>query len=124
MKISITYLLPTAKTFKKREQLLKSLSQILGSKATELEVLYYCLAFLNSPYAQEALVSGRRPTPKGSYQISEDYLKEIPVVLLSRREEVEDILACVQQLVHGVTGGEKAVLETRLSKLVTPLLTA
>jgi hypothetical protein len=117
------YLLPTDTTFKVREQLHRRLSEVLGRKASEMEVLCYCLAFLNSSYAQEALVS-RRPTPKGSYQISEEYLKEIPVVLPSRSEVAEDILACVQQLVHGVTGGEKAVLETRLSKLVTTLLTA
>jgi hypothetical protein len=117
------YLLPTEKTSKKREQLLKNLSEIMGLGMSELEVFCYCLAFLNSPYAQKVLAS-RRPTPKGSYQISEEYLKEIPVVLPSRREELEDILACAQQLIHGVTGGEKAVLETRLSKLVTTLLSA
>ena len=118
------YLLPTDNTFKAREQLRESLSQVLGHDASELEVLYYCLGFLNSPYAQEALVSGRRPTPKGSYQISEEYLKEIPVVLPSRRKEVEDILACVYQLVQGVTRGQKAVLEARLSEHVTTLLSA
>jgi hypothetical protein len=117
------YLLPTNTTFKVRERLHKSLSEVLGRDANELEVFCYCLAFLNSPYAQKVLIS-RRPTPKGSYQISEEYLKEIPVVLPSRSEVAEDILACVQQLVHGVTGGEKAVLETRLSKLVTTLLIA
>jgi len=117
------YLLPTKKTLKKREQLLKGLSQILGREVSELEVLYYYLAFLNSPYARQVLVS-RRPTPKGSYQISEEYLKEIPVMLPSRRDEIEDVLECVQQLVHGMTGGEKAVLEIRLSKLVATLLTA
>lgn len=117
------YLLPTEKTFKAREKLCNTLSQTLGRKASELEILCYCLAFLNSPYAQEVLFS-RRPTPKGSYQISEEYLKEIPVVLPTTREEAEEILACVQQLVHGVTGGKKAVLETRLFKLVTTLLKA
>ena len=79
---------------------------------------------MNSPYAQETLVSGRRPTPKGSYQISEEYLKEIPVTLPSTREQAEEILSCVKELVHGTAGGQKAVLEARLSKLIMSLLSA
>jgi hypothetical protein len=117
------YLLPTDNTFKAREQLRKSLSEVLDREANDLEVLCYCLAFLNSPYAQKVLAS-RRPTPKGSYQVSEDYLNEIPVVLASKREEVEEMLACVEQLVHGVTGGQKAVLEARLFERVMALLSA
>jgi len=116
------YLLPTDKTAKGREQLRQRLSQILGRDVSQLEVLQYCLAFLNSLFAQETLVSGRRPTPKGSYQISEEYLREIPVVILPNRGEVEEILECVERLTKGVTRGEKAILETRLSRRVMALL--
>jgi hypothetical protein len=97
---------------------------VLDRKVSDLEVLYYCLAFMNSQYAQKTLVSGRRPTPKGSYQISEEYLKEIPIALPTTPEQAEEILSCVQELIHGMTGGQKAVLETRLSKLIMSLLSA
>ncbi len=116
------YLMPTDKTFKRREELRQGLSQVLGREADDMEVLCYCLAFMNSPYAQETLVSGRRPTPKGSYQISEEYLKEIPVALPSTREQAEEVLSYVKELVRGTAGGQKAVLETRLYKLVMNLL--
>lgn len=116
------YLLPTDKTSKRREELRRGLSRVLGREASGLEILCYCLAFMNSPYAHESLVSGRRPTPKGSYQISEEYLKEIPVVLPSTREQAEEILSCVKELVDGATGGQKTVLESRLSKLTMSLL--
>ena len=116
------YLMPTDRTFKQREEIRKALSQVLGHKAGDIDVLSYCLAFMNSPYAQKTLTSGRRPTPKGSYQISEGYLKEIPVALPSTQEQAEVILSCVKELVQGVTGGHKAVLETRLAKHVMTLL--
>lgn len=118
------YLLLTDKTFKRREELRQSLSQVLDHEANEIDVLSYCLAFMNSPYAQKTLTSGRRPTPKGSYQISEEYLKEIPVVLPSTQEQAEVILTCVKELVRGVTGGQKSVLEARLTKQVMTLLSA
>lgn len=116
------YLIPTDKTFKRREELRQGLSHVLGREADDMEVLCYCLTFMNSPYAQEVLISGRRPTPKGSYQISEEYLKEIPVALPSTREQAEEILSCVKELVRGTAGGQKAMLETRLYKLVMNLL--
>jgi len=116
------YLLPTDSTFKRREELRQALSQVLNREAHDMEVLCYCLAFMNSPYAQETLVSGRRPTPKGSYQISEEYLKEIPVALPSTKEQAEEILSIAKDLVSGTSGGQKAVLETRLAKLVMTLL--
>jgi hypothetical protein len=118
------YLLATDKTFKRREELRQGLSQVLGREANDMDVLCYCLAFMNSPYAQETLVSGRRPTPKGSYQISEEYLKEIPVALPSTPEQAKEILSYVKELVHGTAGGQKAVLEAQLSKLVMALLSA
>lgn len=118
------HLLPSDSTFKRREEMRTSLSQVLGREVDDMEVLCYCLAFMNSPYAQETLVSGRRPTPKGSYQISEEYLKEIPVALPSTREQAEEILSCVKALVPGTAGGQKAVLEARLSKLIMSLLSA
>jgi hypothetical protein len=118
------YLLATDKTFKRREELRQGLSHVLSREADDMEVLCYCLAFMNSPYAQETLVSGRRPTPKGSYQISEEYLKEIPVALPSTQEQAEEILFLVKELVSGTAGGQKAVFEARLSKLVMSLLSA
>lgn len=115
------YLLPTKRTTKVRGQLRRHLSQVLHRKVTWVEVLDYCLAFLNSPFAQKILVS-RRPTPKGSYQISEQFLREIPIVLARKREDGEFILQSVQRLTEGVGGGERITLEARLSEKTMALL--
>ena len=119
---SCQYLLPTSKTSKPREKLRQKLSNVLGREVRDIEVLCYCLSFMNSPCAQQSLVSGRRPTPKGSYQISEEYLKEIPVALPSTRDQAEEILSIAHELVSGTATGQRAVLETGLSKLVMALL--
>ncbi len=114
--------MPTNRTYKRREELRKGLFQVLGREIGDTEVLRYCLAFMNSSYAHKESVTGRRPTPKGSYQISEEYFKDIPVSLPSTREEGEEILSSVKKLVRGTVGGQKALLEARLSELVTNLL--
>jgi hypothetical protein len=86
------------------------------------ETLLYCLAFLNSPYAQDRLVSGRRPTPKGFYQISEEFLKEIPVALPRDKKEGESIIATVRLLVEGMDPEETTKEEARLSRIVAGIL--
>lgn len=115
------YLLPTAKTGRGREILRGALSSALGRQPSETEVLQYCLAFLNSSYAQE-LLTRRRPTPKGSYQISVKYLSEIPLVPPSSRKDAESILQRVNRLTQAPPLGERTVIEARLNETVERLL--
>jgi len=96
----------------------RELSGVLGRDVTRDEAMLYCLAFLNSPYAQERLVAGRLPTPKGFYQISEDFLKEIPVVLPPDRTVGEQIIAFTKRLVDGMEPEDAEKEEGRLFPLV------
>jgi len=74
---------PTKKTDCTWREFQKAMANALRRKMSDddllLYCLRYCLAFLNSKYAQERLTTGHRPTPKGSYTITEEYLKEIPI---------------------------------------------
>ena len=86
----------------------------MGRELTREEAILYGLAFPNSPYAQERLVSGRLPTTKGFYQVGEEFLKEIQVVLPIDRTTGEKIIASVKRLVAGLdtakVKSEEAVL--------------
>lgn len=115
------YMLPTRKTEKGRTALHEALTETLGRTASDVDVLHYCLAFLNSQRAQRALAR-RRPTPMGSYQIGEQYLSEIPVVLPTSRNDAENIIEVVARLTQGAPPGERAILEDRLDKIVSRLL--
>jgi Eco57I restriction-modification methylase/N-6 DNA Methylase len=70
---------PTKKTSLAWEEFRKLTEQTVGDRVPKEDLLRYCLAFLNSTYAQGRLTTGHRPTPKGSYAITEGYLKEIPI---------------------------------------------
>jgi hypothetical protein len=69
-------------------------------------------------------VTGRRPTPKGYYQISEGYLSEIPIALPGRRQDVEGILRAVDRLVTETDQGTVANAERELFRIVWRLLSA
>jgi hypothetical protein len=115
------YLLPSRSTAGAMQEFRRDLSRVLRREATDLDALQYCLAFLNSPYAEERLVTGRRPTPKGYYQISEAYLREIPIALPRHKKEAELILTKAQHLVKG-TGPAGRTSEDDLFRAVTRLL--
>jgi hypothetical protein len=76
----------------------KTVNSIVGKELTKKELLQYCLAFMNSKYAQERLVAGHRPTPKGSYAITEAYLKEIPIPAPRDKNTILGIIHIVDQL--------------------------
>jgi hypothetical protein len=73
------YIQPTPLTRSRYVQLRKQLSAALHDEASSEDILKYCLAFLNSAYAQQRLVTGHRPTPKGYYTVKNQYLEEIPI---------------------------------------------
>jgi hypothetical protein len=105
------------------ESFSRELSGVLGRDVTKEDAILYCLAFMNSPYAQERLISGRLPTPKGFYQVSEEFLKEIPVALPGDRKTGERIIASVKRLVEGREPGEAEKEEARLFQLLQEVLT-
>lgn len=89
---------PTKKTQRAWDDFQEKMSKVMGRKLTKKELLQYCLAFMNSNYAQKRLVTGHRPTPKGSYQITEAYMKEIPIPVPSDKKTVKKIIDLVDDL--------------------------
>ncbi len=99
------------------------LTQRIGRSLPLGEVLLYFLAFLNSPASAFLLRTGRGKTPKGSYAVTEDYLRSIPIALPSTPEEGEAILAAVRILVDRNTDPEtRATTEAELFRRVLALL--
>jgi hypothetical protein len=74
------------------QEFTNQISKALGRRATALEALQVALAFGNSQYAQEILVTGRRPTPKGSYQITDEFLKEVEIPPLNKADCIESLI--------------------------------
>ncbi|MGC2742768.1 MAG: N-6 DNA methylase [Candidatus Angelobacter sp.] len=89
---------PTKKTERAWEDFGSQMNEVLGRKLTKKELLQYCLAFMNSRYAQQRLVTGHRPTPKGSYAITEAYMKEIPIPAPSDKRRIKKIMDLVDAL--------------------------
>ncbi|MGB9074730.1 MAG: N-6 DNA methylase [Terriglobales bacterium] len=92
---------PTKKTQRAWQDFEQKMNKVVGTKLSEKELLQYCLAFMNSDYAQQRLVTGHRPTPKGSYAITEAYMKEIPIPVPSDKKTLRQIIDSVDAL-----GGE------------------
>jgi hypothetical protein len=84
------------------------------------------LGFLNSNYAQQRLVTGHRPTPKGSYAITEAFMKEIPIPVPSNKKLVKKIIGLVDDLERKTfvlpNKDEVQEMEERLQTLVDEAL--
>lgn len=113
---------PTAKTEQGYRRLHKQIGDLLGERVTLVEVLKYCLAFLNSSYAQERLVTGHLPTPKGFYAISDKYLHEIPIPPPPDKQQTRTILDLVTKLIKAKDEAETVSLETKLGEIVNTAL--
>jgi hypothetical protein len=100
----------------------KQLSEVVGKQVNEEDVLRYCLAFLNSKYAQERLTTGRRPTPKGAYAVTEEYLGEIPIPPPPKNQTTVKILDLVDKLVTGTDEKESILLETDLARMANNII--
>jgi hypothetical protein len=111
------YLQPATKANAGYTALRGKLSKAIGKPASPQSVLKYCLAFLNSNDANERLRS-RRPTPKGSYQVTEDYLREISIPMPDKRSATA-VLKLITQLVAAKTEAEREGLERELGKHTT-----
>jgi hypothetical protein len=114
------YLQPAATSSPDYALLRRRLSTAIGKTASRKAALKYCLAFLNSDAANERLLT-HRPTPKGSYQVTEDFLGEIPIPLPQRRS-AGAILDLVTRLAAAGTPAERATMEKELRKLTQRLV--
>jgi len=95
---------------------------VLGSSVSLEEVLKYCLAFLNSEFAQTQLIARQRPTPKGFYAVTEKSLRSIPVPSPRERKRTKAIIDHVTKLIGSKDEEEARDLEKPLEALVNACL--
>ena len=119
---------PTEKRRTTWGEFAKAMTRTAGRELTKKELLQYCLAFLNSNYAQQRLVTGHRPTPKGSYAITEAYLRELPIPTTSDKQLLKRIVEQVDKLERKAFDltkkDEVSEMEEDLQKLVNEALEA
>ena len=94
------FLQPTSKTFDRWSAFSAQMKKCLGREVNRTELLTYCLCFLNSTVATKALTEGRQPTPKGSYQITEQSLREVPIAPPSDKKAVSRMLHLAKQIIE------------------------
>ncbi len=103
------------------DELRKRLSGVLSHDVKGTTVFRYLLGFLNSSYSQELLTTGRRPTPKGHFQIDEQFLQELSVPLCRTKRELQKVLEAVDACMIARTDKAVATAESHLNSLVLPL---
>ncbi|MHB1700276.1 MAG: hypothetical protein ACYCSN_09065 [Acidobacteriaceae bacterium] len=119
------FLQPTDKTHRAWSSLSKQMKACLGRDATRKELLTYCLCFLNSTVATRALTEGRQPTPKGSYQITEQSLKEVPIAPPTGKKVVSEMLRLADALITAkepLAADRFAEIEAKIDVAVLNLL--
>jgi len=94
------FLQPTSKTTRAWGAFSAQMKTCLGRGANRTELLTYCLCFLNSTVTTKALTEGRQPTPKGSYQITEQSLREVPIAPPSGKKAVLRMLDLAKQVIE------------------------
>ena len=116
------FLQPTVQTARGHAELRRQLAAALGRAVSARDVLRYCLAFLNSTYSQERLVSGHRPRPGEVYTITNSFLREIPLPPPPSGGRTERILRLVKQLHQIGDDDERAQAEVELGGIVNALI--
>ncbi len=94
------------------------LAKVLGREVKAVTAFRYLLAFMNSSYAQELLTTGRRPTPKGHYQIDDLFLGELSIPVCRAKRELQDVLDAVEACMTARTEERLAEAESRLNAVV------
>jgi hypothetical protein len=112
------FLQPTVKTVAEWSKLHEQIAETFGHRISDEDALKYCLAFLNSDYAQKRLVTGHRPRPGEVYAVSESFLNEIPVPPPPDRKTLITINSLVDKLTTETDQDKVSRLEAELSKLV------
>jgi hypothetical protein len=119
---------PTTKTDRAWDKFSSEMTEAVEGVPSRKVLLQYCLAFMNSGYAQHRLVTGHRPTPKGSYAITESFMKEIPIPTPSDKKAVRTLIKLVGDLaeagVSKTTKKQDELAEARLNGVVQELLEA
>ena len=119
------FLQPTAKTHRAWRAFAEQMKSCLGRKVTRTELLTYCLCFLNSTAATRALTEGRQPTPKGSYQVTEQSLREVPIAPPSDKKSVSKLLELATRIIKAdepFAVEKLAPLEAQIDAIVVQLL--
>lgn len=119
------FLQPTHKTHRAWKAFTEQMKSCFGREATRTELLTYCLCFLNSTVATKALTEGRQPTPKGSYQITEQSLREVPIAPPTGRKIVTEMLRLADKIIAAddpFATEQIAEQESRIDKIVRELL--
>ncbi|MDA2915548.1 N-6 DNA methylase [Nitrospinae bacterium AH_259_B05_G02_I21] len=116
------YLLPTKKTIGNRTQFLEALSKTLKRDTDVFDVLKYCLAFLNSPFAQYRFTTGYRPRPGEVYSVTKPFFREIPIPPPKNKKHVESILKRVNTILVESDTKKLQAEEKKLFKLVMKML--
>jgi hypothetical protein len=119
------FLQPTSKTHEAWSAFAAQMKTCLGREATRTELLTYCLCFLNSTVATKALTEGRQPTPKGSYQVTEQSLREVPIAPPSGKRDIVKLLDLANEIItmdetfasELIPGREKSINEIVLRLL-------
>jgi len=118
----------TANKARAWDKFASEIKKVVGETLPQKELLQYCLAFMNSSYAQERLVAGHRPTPKGSYAITESFMKEIPIPTPSDKKVAKTLIKLVGDLsetgTDRPTKRQDELAEEKLNVLVEELLGA
>ena len=94
------FLQPTSKTTRAWRAFSSQMKKSMGRDVNRTELLTYCLCFLNSTVATKALTEGRQPTPKGSYQITEQSLREVPIAPPTDRKAVSRMLSLATKIIE------------------------
>jgi hypothetical protein len=115
------YLQPTAKTSARYTEFQKKLSRATASDVSLEGILKYCLAFLNSEQANERLLAGRCPTPKGFYPVTESYLAEV-LIPPPAKSTARSIIDLVTHLTSARQPSEIESLERGLHGLIVATL--
>ncbi len=99
----------------------RHLSKLAGRDVRPISVYRYLLGILNSSYAQDLLTTGRRPTPKGHFQIDEQFLNELSVPICATKRQLREFLESVDACMLARTEKALAPAEARLNPLVLSL---
>jgi hypothetical protein len=114
-------LVPSEKTARAWQDFRNQIAGATGRQLNETAAFQIVLAFLNSDYAQRLLTTGRRPTPKGSYQIAEDFLADVRIPRLTTAKVVARRLADTKLLCGSRSKPDPAALQ-RINETVSALV--
>lgn len=112
------YLQPTTLTSRGYRDLQKQMAEALERDCSLEDILNYCLAFLNSSYAQKQLTDGYRPTPKGFYAVTKKSLSRILISPPPNKEITTSILDLVSKLVNEPKPEKRKEMEVQLEKII------